>query len=98
MRPLTVPAREFGPAKSPTAHNGLMGLFQNRPEEQENVWAGLPAEPRGDEDQVDTLSTSSVDPLTVGLGASVSSIVFPVAPPAPEAVVIEDAEPKDPEA
>jgi len=74
-----------------------MGLFQHRPEEQENVWAGLPAEPRGVEDAIDNLSVTAIDPLTVGLGASYSSIVFPVAPPAPEAAVIENAEPEDPE-
>ena len=37
----------------------------------------------------------SVDPMSLGLGASVSSIVFPVAPPAPAAVSIENREPDD---
>lgn len=74
-----------------------MGLFQHRPEEHENVWAGLPAEPRGTEDAVDDLAVTAIDPLTVGLGASYTSIVFPVAPPTPEAVVFENAEPEDPE-
>lgn len=74
-----------------------MGLFQHRPEEEEKQWAGLPSEPRelGAADVLD--AAPAVDPLTLGLGdaAAVSSIVFPVAPPAPEAVVIESAEPKD---
>jgi len=75
-----------------------MGLFQQRPEEQENEWA-LPSEPleRSESEVLDT--APSVDPLTIGLGlgagASVSSIAFPVAPPAPEAFSIENREPDD---
>lgn len=72
-----------------------MGLFQHRPEEEENQWAGLPSEPleRGD---ADTLSDApAVDPLAIGLGAQVSSIVFPVAPPPPAAESIESREPDD---
>lgn len=75
-----------------------MGLFQQRPEEQENEWA-LPSEPieRSESEVLDT--APAVDPLTIGLdlgaGASVSSIVFPVAPPAPDAFSIENREPGD---
>lgn len=75
-----------------------MGLFQQRPEEQENEWA-LPSEPieRSESEVLDT--APAVDPLTIGLGlgagASVSSIVFPVAPPAPDAFSIENREPDD---
>ena len=70
-----------------------MGLFDQRKEE-ENQWAGLPSEPldRGAADVLDT--APSIDPLALGLGANVSSIVFPVAPPAPDAVSIEDREPE----
>ena len=70
-----------------------MGLFDQRKEE-ENQWAGLPSEPldRGAADVLDTVP--SIDPLALGLGANVSSIVFPVAPPAPDAVSIEDREPE----
>ncbi|SEC30661.1 hypothetical protein [Microbacterium hydrocarbonoxydans] len=75
-----------------------MGLFQQRPEEQENEWA-LPSEPieRSESEVLDT--APAIDPLTIGLGlgagASVSSIVFPVAPPAPDAFSIENREPDD---
>ncbi|MBT2484343.1 MULTISPECIES: hypothetical protein [unclassified Microbacterium] len=71
-----------------------MGLFQHRPEEQENQWAGLPSEPldRGS----DVLDTAPVvDPMTLGLGAEVSSIVFPVAPPPAAAFSIESREPDE---
>lgn len=76
---------------------GRMGLFQQRPEEEENQWA-LPSEPleRGESDVLGT--APSVDPLSIGLGAEtsgdVSSIVFPVAPPAPSAVSTENREPE----
>lgn len=76
---------------------GRMGLFQHRPEEEENQWT-LPSEPL-ERSESEVLETApSVDPLSVGLGiestGSVSSIVFPVAPPAPSAVSIEDREPE----
>jgi hypothetical protein len=72
-----------------------MGLFQHRPEEEENQWAGLPSEPL-ERDGVDTLATTpTLDPLSIGLGAEVGSIVFPVAPPAPAAVSIENREPDE---
>lgn len=75
---------------------GRMGLFDQRKEE-ENQWAGLPSEPldRGAADVLD--AAPSVDPMALGLGVDVSSIVFPVAPPAPDAVSIESREPDDPE-
>lgn len=73
-----------------------MGLFQQRPEEEEQQWA-LPSEPleRSEAELLDT--APAVDPLTLGLGApaSVSSIVFPVAPPAPEAASTDNADPED---
>jgi hypothetical protein len=73
-----------------------MGLFQQRPEEEEKQWAGLPSEPR-EHDGVDALDAApSVDPLTLGLGGGggqVSTIVFPVAPPPPAAVSTENREP-----
>jgi hypothetical protein len=76
-----------------------MGLFQHRPEEEENQWAGLPSEPleREGADVLDVVP--AVDPMALGLGASVSSIVFPVAVPAPAADSVESGEPdEDPEA
>ncbi|WP_300265531.1 hypothetical protein [Microbacterium sp.] len=74
-----------------------MGLFQQGPKHDQQDWAGLPSEPR-DDDGVETLDhRPTVDPLSVGLGGPVSSIVFPVAPPAPDAVSIENREPEDDE-
>jgi hypothetical protein len=56
---------------------GRMGLFQNRPEEQENQWK-LPSEPfeRTESDLLDV--APPVDPLALGLGAGVTSITFPL--------------------
>lgn len=80
----------------------LMGLFQQKPEEQENQWV-LPSEPleRPESDLLDTAPV--VDPLSIGLGAEtsgdLSSVLFPVAPPVPEATATENREPDndDPE-
>lgn len=72
-----------------------MGLFQNRPEEAETQWAGLPSEPR-ENDGTEVLDTvPGVDPMSLDFGGSISSIVFPVAPPAPSASSIDDSEPAD---
>lgn len=73
-----------------------MGLFQQRSEDEEKQWAGLPSEPRetGVADVLD--AAPAVDPFSLGFGgaADVSSIVFPVAPPAPDAFSIENREPE----
>lgn len=72
-----------------------MGLFTQKPQE-ENTWMALPGEPRDETDAADTLpSASPVDPLALDFGTQVTSIVFPVAPPAPDAVSIETREPED---
>ena len=73
---------------------GGMGLFDQRKEE-ENQWAGLPSEPldRGAADVLD--AAPAVDPMALGLGADVSSIVFPVAPPPPAAFSVENREPDE---
>ncbi|MGG1908202.1 hypothetical protein AB1285_13645 [Microbacterium sp. NRRL B-14842] len=58
---------------------------------------GLPSEPL-ESSPADTLDAApALDPLTLGLDtpSSVSSIVFPVAPPAPEAESTENADPED---
>ncbi|QNA94071.1 hypothetical protein [Microbacterium sp. Se63.02b] len=74
-----------------------MGLFQHKPEEEENQWI-LPSEPleRSESEILDTAPV--VDPLSIGLGAEasgdLSSVLFPVAPPAPDAVSIESREPE----
>lgn len=75
-----------------------MGLFQQKPEEEENQWV-LPSEPleRSESEVLDTAPV--VDPLSIGLGAEtsgdLSSVLFPVAPPAPEATTTENREPDD---
>lgn len=72
-----------------------MGLFQHRPEDEENQWAGLPSEPL-EKTGADVLDTApAVDPMSIDFGGSVSSIVFPVAPPPPAASATEDREPED---
>ncbi|WP_045262300.1 hypothetical protein [Microbacterium oxydans] len=75
-----------------------MGLFQQKPEEEENQWV-LPSEPleRSESEVLDTAPV--VDPLSIGLGAEtsgdLSSVLFPVAPPEPEATATENREPED---
>ena len=72
-----------------------MGVFSERPEEEKQDWAGLPSEPR-DHDAVDQLDAApSLDPLNVGLGAQHSTVVFPVAAPAPEASDVTDGDAGD---
>lgn len=65
-----------------------MGLFQQRPEEQDNEWA-LPSEPLERSEAEVLPTTPTVDPLSLGIGlesgGSVTSIVFPVAPLPPAA-------------
>ncbi|MGM1018242.1 MAG: hypothetical protein ACQEW8_11975 [Actinomycetota bacterium] len=63
-----------------------MALFMQRPEEQQNDWTGLPSEPRDTTDRTDTLgAVPAVDPSAIDLGGDVTSVVVPVAVPAPEA-------------
>lgn len=71
-----------------------MGLFQHRPEEEENQWV-LPSEPL-ERDQADLLGeVPNADPFDLAFGNPVTSIVFPVAPPAPAADDTETGEPND---
>lgn len=64
-----------------------MGLFSQRPEHEQNEWAGLPSEPRDTASVAERLDEApALDLLDVGLGAAYTTTVFPVAPPAPEAV------------
>ncbi|WP_435748811.1 hypothetical protein [Microbacterium sp. PMB16] len=73
-----------------------MGLFQHRKDEEENQWT-LPSEPLVREGADVLEEAPVVDPMALGLGVDVSSIVFPVAPPPPAAVSIENHEPHDDE-
>ncbi len=71
-------------------------MFTQRPEDDEGAWAALPGEPLTT-DAADTLPASGIDPFAMDLvSTTVESIVFPVAPPAPEASDFSDAAPKDP--
>lgn len=71
-----------------------MGLFQHRPEEEENQWV-LPSEPL-ERDQADLLGeVASADSFDLAFGNPVTSIVFPVAPVLEEAEAAETGEPKD---
>lgn len=75
-----------------------MGLFQHKPEEEENQWT-LPSEPleRSEAEVLDTAPV--VDPLSIGLGAEasgdLSSVLFPVALPVPEAASTANGEPEN---
>ncbi|KJL48415.1 hypothetical protein RS84_01174 [Microbacterium hydrocarbonoxydans] len=75
------------------AHNGGMGLFQQRSEEEENQWV-LPSEPleHSASDVLDEVP--SVDSLALGIEGQYTTMVFPVAPAPPAA---EDAETGEPE-
>ncbi|HCS61836.1 MAG TPA: hypothetical protein DIW46_10665 [Microbacterium sp.] len=71
-----------------------MGLFQQGPKDEQQDWTGLPSEPL-ESNTADTLGAApSLDPLSVGLGGSVSSISFPVTPPAPDAASTKNSEPE----
>ncbi len=70
-----------------------MGLFQQRPEEEQQQWAGLPSEPHETTGAERLEEAPSLDLLDVGLGAAYSTTVFPVVPPAPEAADVSDAGP-----
>ncbi|REJ05184.1 hypothetical protein DY023_11475 [Microbacterium bovistercoris] len=64
-----------------------MGLFQQRPDDEQKQWAGLPSEPLDTQsaaEQLDTPPTAS-DLFGVAGGPLYTTVVFPVAPPAPEA-------------
>ncbi len=71
-----------------------MGLFQQGPQEEQKDWTGLPSEPRDIDAVEELVAAPAVDPLSIGLGVPVSSIVFPVAPPAPDAVSVANREPE----
>ena len=62
-----------------------MGLFTQKPQEP-SAWAALPGELLDETDSTERLDEApNLDLMDVGLGAKYSTVVFPVAPPAPEA-------------
>lgn len=72
-----------------------MGLFQNRPEEEEKQWAGLPSEPL-DHASTDLLDAPlAADPMTLGLGTSLTSVAIPVTAPASAVAAADTREPDD---
>ncbi len=74
---------------------GTMGLFQHRPEDEQQEWAGLPSEPVDRSTVADALEAAvDVDPSAIS-SATTMSVVFPVAPPAPEAADVVTGEPED---
>ncbi|QTV78998.1 hypothetical protein [Microbacterium sp. NIBRBAC000506063] len=73
-----------------------MGLFQQKPEEHQVEWAGLPSEPLDPKSAAEALEEApAVDPFALGF-ESTTIVAFPVAPPAPEASDAATAEPEDP--
>lgn len=66
-----------------------MSVFQNKPEEMIEQWAGLPSEPL-EQDSVDALPAPAADLFAVDFG-STTSIVFPVKPAPPAAESVETA-------
>jgi hypothetical protein len=70
-----------------------MGLFTQKPQEP-SAWAALPGEPLDEADPVERLDEApALDPMDIGVGAKYTTMVFPVAPPAPEAADVTDGEP-----
>lgn len=74
-----------------------MGLFQQRPEEHQDDWTGLPSEPLDPKSPAEALDAASVvEPFAVDFTGTTSSIVFPIAPPAAAASDSTTGEPEDP--
>lgn len=68
-----------------------MGLFTQKPQEP-SAWASLPGEPLDETNPSERLDEApSIDPMDVGLSAQYSTVVFPLAAPAPEAADVADA-------
>ena len=74
-----------------------MGLFTQRPEENED-WAGLPSEPARDESTAERLTdASSYDAGGLDLFFGPGSVLIPVTPVELQSVDHSDADPEDPE-
>lgn len=75
-----------------------MGLFSQVPEFRKDDWAGIPSDPLREKSTAESLDEApAVDPFALTLPGSTSSIVFPVAAPAPEAADASTGEPEHPE-
>lgn len=61
-----------------------MGLFSQKQQEP-STWAALPGEPLDEAKNSRLEEVPNADLLDIGLGAKYTTMVFPVAPPAPEA-------------
>lgn len=67
-----------------------MGLFQQRPEQQKNVWAGLPSEPFEPQGVEDLPPASDIDLTGLGPASAIASVGIPVDPAAVEADGADD--------
>ena len=75
-----------------------MGLFSQVPEFRKDDWAGIPSDPLREKSTAESLDeTPAVDPFALNLPGSTSSIVFPVAAPAPDGADATTGEPEHPE-
>ena len=73
-----------------------MGLFSQVPEFRKDDWAGIPSDPLREKSTAESLDEApAVDPFAIGLGGQTTSMVFPVAAPAPEAADVTTGEPGD---
>lgn len=61
-----------------------MGLFSQKQQEP-STWAALPGEPLDEAKNERLEEVPNADLMDIGLGANYTTVVFPVAPPAPEA-------------
>lgn len=69
-----------------------MGLFSQKQQEP-GAWAALPGEPLDEHGVAERLDEApSLDLMDVGLTAKYTTVVFPVAPPAPEAADVTDGD------
>lgn len=74
-----------------------MGLFTQRPEENED-WAGLPSEPAREETAAERLTIDSAyDGSGVDLLFGAGSVIIPVTPVVEQSADHTDSEPEDPD-
>jgi len=69
-----------------------MGLFQQKPEEHKQDWAGLPAEP-WDRDDPSALPETPVTSFDVSLGDGTTSLIVSVEVPADDTAPTDNVEP-----
>jgi hypothetical protein len=101
MRPRSILTTSATPDAPIRWHHGGMGLFTQRPEQNEE-WAGIPSEPLRVESDAERLADAApVDAGGLaldGVGMAVESIVIPVAPVIEIVEAQESGEGGEPEA